>query len=222
MAGRRGVAGCAGSGDLLGGRPNLGPNALDHVASILATLHGTRGCDDIDTVMRAVDAANAYLIGAIRRGTTELRANRSTGMDEREWQRAVGPYLNRMPATGRYPTLARAVHDGTHDNPDTRFDTGLDYLLDGIAARLPGNPRRPAGRRPHARAAPTGDRQKHVVELSALLGVENVAPAPSQGHQRPGRAARRPSSAQARGDAGRTKKSTTGGQPCNRTRSPRF
>ena len=47
-------------------------------------------------------------------------------------QRASGPYITRMLATGRYPTLARAIHDGTHPDTDTTFDTGLD----GIAARL--------------------------------------------------------------------------------------
>jgi MOSC N-terminal beta barrel domain len=36
-----------------------------------------------------------------------------------------------------------------------------------------------------------GDGQKQVLELSTLPGVENVALAPSQGHQRPRRAARR-------------------------------
>jgi catechol 2,3-dioxygenase-like lactoylglutathione lyase family enzyme len=36
-----------------------------------------------------------------------------------------------------------------------------------------------------------GDGQKPVLEFSTLPGVENVALAPSQGHQRPRRAARR-------------------------------
>ena len=41
-----------------------------------------------------------------------------------------------MLATGRYPTLARAVQDATHLDADTTFDTGLECVLDGIAARL--------------------------------------------------------------------------------------
>jgi hypothetical protein len=50
---------------------------------------------------------------------------------------ATGPYLERRLATGRYPNLARVVEHATHPDADTTFDAGLDYVLDGIAARLP-------------------------------------------------------------------------------------
>ena len=93
-----------------------------------------------------------------------------------------------------------------------------------------------AGSRSAVWAPQGGDGQKQVLELSTLPGVEKVALAPSQGHQRPRRAARRrrrttmiermenvgivvddlaaateffvghPSSAQARWDARRAKK----------------
>src|SRR6266545_3340993 len=48
-----------------------------------------------------------------------------------------------------------------------------------------------AGSRSAVWAPQGGDGQKQVLELSTLPGVENVALAPSQGHQRPRRAARR-------------------------------
>ncbi|MBV9846716.1 MAG: TetR/AcrR family transcriptional regulator, partial [Kutzneria sp.] len=66
----------------------------------LAALDGTPGFENIDAVMRAVGTVNAYVIGAIRGEITELRAERATGMDERQWQAASGPYLGRMLATG--------------------------------------------------------------------------------------------------------------------------
>lgn len=48
-----------------------------------------------------------------------------------------------------------------------------------------------AGSRSAVWAPQGGDGQKQVLELSTLPGVENVALAASQGHQRPRRAARR-------------------------------
>ncbi|MFF4954335.1 TetR/AcrR family transcriptional regulator [Streptomyces chattanoogensis] len=123
--------------DLLGGRPHLGPHALAHLEAALATVHGAPGFDDIDAVLPAVYSVQAYLIGAIRQEIAELRAERTTGMNESQWQAATGPYLERMLATGRYPTLAKAVRDATHPDPDTAFDAGLDHVLNGIAARSP-------------------------------------------------------------------------------------
>jgi AcrR family transcriptional regulator len=124
--------------DLLGGRPHLGPHALAHLEASLAALAGAPVFDDIDAVMDAVRTVNAYLVGAIRGEITERRAERVIGVDEHQWQAASSPYLNRMLATGRYPTLAGAIQDATHLNVDATFDRGLDYLLDGIAAQLGG------------------------------------------------------------------------------------
>jgi AcrR family transcriptional regulator len=124
--------------DLLGSRPQLGPHALAHGEASLAALDQAGVFENIDAVMQAVRTVNAYLLGAIRREITELRAERATGMNKEEWQRAAGPYLSRVLATGRYPTLAKFVHDAAHPDEDTTFDVGLDYVLAGIAARLAG------------------------------------------------------------------------------------
>ncbi|TYB57634.1 TetR family transcriptional regulator [Nonomuraea sp. PA05] len=119
--------------DLLGGRAVLGPNALAVTEADLAALDGLA---DLDTVMRAVETVSAYVIGAIRREVANLRAERATGLSERDWQRAFGPHVTRMLATGRYPALARAVHDGTDVDAATTFATGLDWVLDAVAAKL--------------------------------------------------------------------------------------
>ncbi len=118
--------------DLLGGRPQLGPHALARGEAVVAGLGGI----DVDTVMPVVDAVNAYVIGAVRREITERRAERATGMDKRQWQAAFGPYLVRTFATGRFPALAAVVRDGAHLDADQIFRTGLDFLLDGIEARI--------------------------------------------------------------------------------------
>ncbi|WP_040709077.1 TetR/AcrR family transcriptional regulator [Nocardiopsis potens] len=123
--------------DLLGGRPALGPNGL---AVAEATLAAFDGLADIDTAMRAVETVSAYFTGAIRREVARLRAERATGLSERDWQRAAGPYMTRMLATGRFPALAKAVHDGTDVDPETSFAAGLDWVLDAVAAGLAAPP----------------------------------------------------------------------------------
>lgn len=119
--------------DLLGGRPALGPNALAVNETTLAALDGLA---DLDTVLRAVETVGAYFTGAIRREVADLRAERATGLSKRDWQRASGPYVSRMLATGRFPALAKAVHDGTEVDAETSFTTGLEWVLDAVAAKL--------------------------------------------------------------------------------------
>ncbi|WP_344972413.1 TetR/AcrR family transcriptional regulator [Streptosporangium fragile] len=119
--------------DLLGGRPALGPNAL---AVAEATLAAFDGLADLETVMRAVETVSAYFTGAIRREIANLRAERATGLSKRDWQRASGPHVMRMLATGRFPALAKVVHDGTEVDAEASFATGLDWVLDAVAARL--------------------------------------------------------------------------------------
>ena len=118
--------------DLIGGRPQLGPHALARGEAVIAALDGI----DVNTVMPVVDAVNAYVIGAVRREITERRAERTSGMDKTQWQTAFGPYLVRTFATGRFPALAAVVRDGAHLDADQTFRAGLDFLLDGIEARI--------------------------------------------------------------------------------------
>ena len=122
---------------MLGGRPGRGPNALAHQEATFAALGGTPGFKDIDVAMQALRIANAYVIGAIRVEAGELRAEFESGVNRAEWQTAMGPYMNRMIATGRFPNLARVVREAAKPSADVEFDRGLDRVLDGIAAHLP-------------------------------------------------------------------------------------
>lgn len=117
--------------DLLSNRPHQGPNSLAHIESTLAVVR----LDSIDEVLGAVGAVMAYVYGAVRSEITEIRAERSTGMTEEQWQRASGPYMERMLATGRFPTLARVMYESSDRDPAEVFDTGLSYVLDGIATK---------------------------------------------------------------------------------------
>ena len=118
--------------DLIGGRPQLGPHTLATGQAVAAAMGGV----DLGTVVPAIAAVNAYVIGAVRREIAERRAERATGTDVKQFQAAFGPYLVRTFATGRYPALATIVRDGPHLTADETFQTGLDYLLDGIEARI--------------------------------------------------------------------------------------
>lgn len=118
--------------DLIGGRPQLGPHTLAAGNAVAAAMHGV----DLGTVVPAIAAVNSYVIGAVRREIAERRAERATGTDLRQFQAAFGPYLTRTFASGRYPALATVVRDGPHLTADQTFQTGLEYLLDGIAARI--------------------------------------------------------------------------------------
>ncbi|MFF2651622.1 TetR/AcrR family transcriptional regulator [Streptomyces sp. NPDC058045] len=120
--------------DLLGGRPQLGPHALASGETVTAALDEV----EVDAVMPVVAAVNAYVVGAVRREIAERRAERVTGLDEKHWQASLGPYLERTFATGRFPALATVVHDAAHLDADETFRTGLDFLLDGIEARISG------------------------------------------------------------------------------------
>ncbi|MFD6550868.1 TetR/AcrR family transcriptional regulator [Streptomyces sp. NPDC058398] len=119
--------------DLLGGRPTLGPNGLAVAEATLAALDDLA---DIDTVMRAVETVSSYFTGAIRREIANLRAERASGLSRHEWQRASGPHLTRMLATGRFPALTKAVRDGTDVDTEASFATGLDWVLDAVAVKL--------------------------------------------------------------------------------------
>ncbi|BCJ37921.1 TetR family transcriptional regulator [Actinocatenispora thailandica] len=118
--------------DLIGGRPALGPHALARGEAVVAAMGGV----DIDLVMPVVGAVDAYVIGVVRREIAERRAERSSGLDQRQWQRAFGPYLERTFATGRFPALASVVRDAAHLDAEETFRLGLDFVLDGVEARL--------------------------------------------------------------------------------------
>jgi hypothetical protein len=79
------------------------------------------------------------MIGKSRSARTlvdEYRSERATGLSKRDWQRASGPHVTRMLATGRFPALTKAVYDGTDVDAEASFATGLDWVLDAVAAKL--------------------------------------------------------------------------------------
>ncbi|GAA2563644.1 TetR/AcrR family transcriptional regulator C-terminal domain-containing protein [Winogradskya consettensis] len=122
--------------DLLGGRPHLGPHTLAVGELNAAALSQAPAVHDIDDLQRTAGALNSFLIGVLRREVTERRTARATGTDVPAFQAGLGPYLTRMFTTGRYPTIARLVVDGSHLDAEETFNRTLTTVLDGIT----GNP----------------------------------------------------------------------------------
>ncbi|MGA4850873.1 TetR/AcrR family transcriptional regulator [Streptomyces sp. G5(2025)] len=114
----------------------LTPNRLAVAERQLAALDG-HGLD-VDTMMAAFRTVTAY-VGGMVRSEVALGAY----LREREWDSAeearkgLAPQMSYLIGTGRYPTYRRYIHEATRkDDPAWEFETGLDCVLDGIAARL--------------------------------------------------------------------------------------
>jgi AcrR family transcriptional regulator len=93
---------------------------------------------DADTAMSVYRSVAAFVHGATRaemglrqliqeRGCTSGAETRSTLSDQMNW----------LLSTGRYPAFARYLRESKRqDDLQWQFETGLEYLLDGIAARI--------------------------------------------------------------------------------------
>jgi hypothetical protein len=123
--------------ELLSGRPQLGPNALAHLEAWLAAFEDVPGFADMDRVLHAVGTVRGFVIGALSAERAERSVERSSGLDEQQWQARTAPYLMRMLDTGRYPNLRRVVVEAEHPDSSVGFLAGLNFVLDGIAAGIP-------------------------------------------------------------------------------------
>ena len=131
--------------DFIGGRPPTGPKALQNVERALASLDGL-GLDKI-TALTIVTTVGTYALGAVLREAQEANGERYVeqqfaGVTDEERAAMLDDFVTRLRATGRYPQMAALIELGVDpdaaDTRDARFEFGLDCLLDGIEARLPG------------------------------------------------------------------------------------
>ncbi|AVH55979.1 MULTISPECIES: TetR/AcrR family transcriptional regulator [Streptomyces] len=114
----------------------LTPNQLAVPEAGLAALDGL-GLD-ADTMMAVYRTVDSYVQGAVgyEIGLAELMREQgwSTGDETRS---GLAPRLTWLVNTGRYPTFTRYVGEASRkDDLEGQFETGLDAVLDGIAARL--------------------------------------------------------------------------------------
>ncbi|GAA2792118.1 TetR/AcrR family transcriptional regulator [Crossiella cryophila] len=119
---------------VLGSRPPIGPNALRHMDFALAAAHGATA--DVTEACGLVDAVSSLVLGGVVNEVAEREAQRRTGQDEQQWRDTVGPYIQQVVESGRYPEVTRRVLEATDRTHDQQFELGLELLLDGIAMRI--------------------------------------------------------------------------------------
>ena len=114
----------------------LTPNRMALADRALAALYGLDL--DADTAMTVFRTVAAYVHGATSAeiGLREL-------MDDRGWtsgaetRTGLSAQMSWLLRTGRYPAFERYIREGARkDDLQWQFETGLEHVLDGIAARV--------------------------------------------------------------------------------------
>ncbi|MEU3838831.1 TetR/AcrR family transcriptional regulator [Streptomyces sp. NPDC028635] len=93
---------------------------------------------DADTAMAVFSTVTAYVHGAVDSEIGLTQMLRGRGWSSREEARSgLASHMTWLMNTGRYPRYEHYLGDATRkDDLQWQFETGLDCVLDGIAARL--------------------------------------------------------------------------------------
>ncbi|MFH9353878.1 TetR/AcrR family transcriptional regulator [Kitasatospora sp. NPDC017646] len=115
---------------------SLSPNQLAVPERAFAALaeHGL----DADTTMAIFRTVAIYVHGSSATEVALQDLRRARGWSDGDETRAgLAPRMTYLMGTGRYPTYQRYLQQATRkDDPDWHFTTGLDCVLDGIAAHF--------------------------------------------------------------------------------------
>ncbi|MFG1808156.1 TetR/AcrR family transcriptional regulator [Streptomyces sp. NPDC049040] len=114
----------------------LTPNQLAVPERVLGALDGLGM--DADTMMAVFRTVTAYVDGAVAAELGLLRLMHEQGWSSgHETRTGLAPRMTWLMNTGRYPAYQHYIHHATRkDEPQWQFETGLDCVLDGIAARM--------------------------------------------------------------------------------------
>lgn len=113
-------------------RSSFGPNSMRHVEQSLAALDGLQlEGHEAFGVLSAVDD---FALGHTMRQVLE-EAGMHQGRGAEEWRRTMERYWEDLLATGEYPRFAAIAGTDWNFEHDERFERGLAWMLDGIAAR---------------------------------------------------------------------------------------
>jgi AcrR family transcriptional regulator len=132
--------------EFVAGRPPSGPNDARNLELMLGMVAGL-GLDARTTVDILMTVAT-YVVGAALREIQEMRSERNRAeveatMTAEEIDAERERFRKWLAGADRYPNIQRMMEANVDpDAPETRderFEFGLDCLLDGIAARLPGS-----------------------------------------------------------------------------------
>ena len=128
-------------------RPPLGPGLMAKYEHELSALDGL-GLDDVQ-----MDGALTHLLTFVQawaRAAADARDNRRV-QDDEQWWAAHAPLLEKVLDPASYPLAARVgtaagtAHGAAYD-PEHAWEFGLQVILDGLAAQLPGHQRPDGGR----------------------------------------------------------------------------
>ncbi|SEH02267.1 regulatory protein, tetR family [Nonomuraea solani] len=91
-----------------------------------------------DTAMAVATTVSSYTLGMTGSEIAMRQFMAGQGWaDEQQVYTSLAPQLTYLLDTGRYPAFERYIHEGRCKNdPAWQFETGLEYVLDGIAARI--------------------------------------------------------------------------------------
>jgi AcrR family transcriptional regulator len=117
----------------IGERSAFGPNSMRHVEQSLAAVEGL-GLQGQEAFI-VLGAVDDYVLGHTMRQLGQEAALGREGIDADEWRQAMEPYWRDMLATGEYPRLAKLTEVEWDFLNEERFELGLQWILDGIAAR---------------------------------------------------------------------------------------
>jgi AcrR family transcriptional regulator len=115
-------------------RMRVTPNLMRHIEqSAQAVQPLAEGGYDLAVLANLVAAVDDYTVGyAIREGNAVSAEQRAQGIEEAFQE----PHIQSLLDSGEFPLLSRFVEEGG-DLPETqRFEQGLEWLLDGFAAKL--------------------------------------------------------------------------------------
>ncbi|MEP6561724.1 MAG: TetR/AcrR family transcriptional regulator C-terminal domain-containing protein, partial [Nakamurella sp.] len=112
-------------------RPQLIPRAMAHTEQAMAVLKEI-GLDVDDRLHAAVMLAT-YVRGTAVSLEPEAQAEQDTGMTNEEWMQSQNDIMDRIVASGQFPTFAEmSTSDEVELNLDTLFEFGLGRLMDGL------------------------------------------------------------------------------------------
>jgi len=117
----------------LGDRSSFGPNSMRHVEQSLAAIEplGVAGVE----AFALLGAIDDYTLGhAMRQIGADATLDRQ-GMTRAEWMAMMAPYWEEMIARGGFPRLEAAAGGDWELMPEERFERGLEWMIEGIAAR---------------------------------------------------------------------------------------
>lgn len=132
--------------DIIGSGPPSGPNDVRNFERMLALFEPVS--PDLVLRIKLFSTLVIYVMGAVVRETQEIRGEQAEKLAEadmtpEEIQAEHERVAQWFRESGRFPQILRLMEAGFDpDDPktrDERFEFGLDTVLDGIAARLPGS-----------------------------------------------------------------------------------